>query len=145
MTAADGVGEVADSDGGVFLGRSMSASLTVSDLDASLVWYRDVLCFAVERLHEREGRAFGASLRAGDVRLFLTQDDGSKGLDRIKGDGFSLMITTSQDVDQVAGRIKERGGTLESEPVDTPWGGRLFRVRDPDGFRLAIATERPVS
>jgi uncharacterized glyoxalase superfamily protein PhnB len=28
-----------------------------------------------------------------------------------------------------------------SEPVDTPWGVRMFRVRDPDGFRLTISSE----
>lgn len=79
------------------------------------------------------------------MRILLTQDDGAKGLDRVRGDGFSLMITTSQDVDRLAARIKERGGALEAEPVDTPWGGRLFRVRDPDGFKLAIATERTLT
>lgn len=145
MIPADDVGEVADAEEGGFSGRSLSASLTVSDLAASLAWYRDVLGFAVDRLHEREGRPLGASLKAGDVRILLTQDDGAKGLDRVRGDGFSLMITTSQDVDRLVAGIKERGGALESEPVDTPWGGRLFRVRDPDGFKLAIATERTLT
>lgn len=53
-----------------------------------------------------------------------------------------MQITTAQDVDELARRIKERGGTLDSEPIDTPWGARVFRLRDPDGFRLTISSER---
>jgi lactoylglutathione lyase len=125
-----------------FEARELAASLTVKDLRASLAWYRDVVGFAVEREHAREGKLFAVSLRAGAVRILIGQDDGAKGLDREKGEGFSLMITTSQDADELARRIRERGGTLDSEPADTPWGARVFRVRDPDGFRFAISSER---
>lgn len=127
---------------GAFHARSMEASLTVRDIHESLAWYRDVLGFAVDREYEREGSLRAVSLRAGEVRILLTQDDGAKGLDRAKGAGFSLMITTAQDVDDVARRIREHGGTLDSEPADMPWGARAFRLRDPDGFRLAISSGR---
>lgn len=76
------------------------------------------------------------------MRILLNQDDGAKGLERKKGAGFSLMITTAQDVDGIAERIRENGGTLDSEPADMPWGGRAFRLQDPDGFRLAISSGR---
>ena len=122
-------------------GRSLWASLTVNDLQQSLAWYRDVVGFTVDQEHEREGRLVAVSLKAGDVRILLGQDDGAKGWDRKKGEGFSLQLITAQDVDEVAQRIKERGGTLESEPMDMPWGSRVFRVVDPDGFKLAISSE----
>ena len=80
-------------------------------------------------------------LTAGVVHLLINQDNGAKGWDRKKGEGISLTLTTAQDVDAIAGRIKARGGTLESEPADMPWGARIFRVRDPDGFILAISSE----
>lgn len=70
----------------------------------------------------------------------LTQDDGAKGLDRANGDGFSLQITTQQSVDELAARIKTQGGTLDTEPVTLPWGVRILRLRDPDGFRLTISS-----
>ena len=119
---------------------SLEASLTVKDLQRSLDWYCDVVGFAVDRKHERAGKVIAVSIQAGAVRLLLGQDDGAKGLDRVKGDGFSLQITTRERADDLAARIKERGGVLESEPVDTPWGRRVFRVRDPDGFRLTISS-----
>ena len=83
------------------------------------------------------------SLKAGDVRLLIGQDNGAKGWDRVKGEGFSLQITTDQNVDELARRIQELGGTLDSEPDDTPWGARVFRLRDPDGFKLVISSEPP--
>ena len=125
-----------------FEARSLSTSLTVKDLQASLAWYRDVVGFTVSQQHEREGVVRAVSLSAGAVQLLLNQDDGAKGMDRVKGEGFSLMFTTSQDVDAIAKGITERGGTLDSEPADMPWGARVFRLRDPDGFRLVISSER---
>ncbi|MFI5235791.1 MAG: VOC family protein, partial [Gemmatimonadales bacterium] len=74
------------------------------------------------------------------VRILLTQDDGAKGLDRAKGAGFSLQITTTQSVDELAARIKQQGGTLDGEPMTMPWGARVIRVKDPDGFRFAITS-----
>jgi len=51
------------------------------------------------------------------------------------------MITTDQDIDELAKQVKERGGVLESEPADMPWGARVFRVQDPDGFKLVISSD----
>jgi uncharacterized glyoxalase superfamily protein PhnB len=121
--------------------RTLSASLTVKDLQKSLAWYRDVVGFTVDREYEREGKLRAVALKAGDVRILIGQDDGAKGLDRGKGDGFSLQFTTAQNVDEIATRIKEAGGTLESEPADA-WGARVFRLQDPDGFKLVISSER---
>jgi uncharacterized glyoxalase superfamily protein PhnB len=123
-------------------GRGLWASLTVNDLPKSLAWYTDVLGFSVDRRHEREGTLRAVSLRAGEVRILLGQDDGAKGRDRVKGEGFSLQIVTSQDIDALAARVKQRGGTLDTEPMDTPFGARIFRLTDPDGFKLTISTQR---
>ncbi len=120
-----------------------SVSLTVKDLTKSLAWYSDVLGFTIDRKIEREGKLRSVALKAGDVRLSINQDDGAKGWSRIKGEGFSLQITTDQNIDKIATRIKELGGTLESEPTDMPWGSRSFRLKDPDGFKLTISSPRP--
>ena len=123
-----------------FRGRSLSASLTVKDLEASLGWYRNVLGFTLDQRHERDGVLRAVSLRAGNVRILLGQDDGAKGWDRQKGEGISLMITTAQDVDEYARLIEQRGGALETTPTTVPWGARMFRIRDPDGFALTISS-----
>lgn len=124
-----------------FRARSLAASLTVKDLRTSLAWYRDVMGFTVDREHARDGKLVAVSLKAGTVRILLGQDDGAKGLDRVKGEGFSLQLTTAQNIDELADRIRARGGTLDSEPADM-FGARAFRLRDPDGFRFTISSER---
>ena len=123
-----------------FRGRSLSASLTVKDLERSLAWYRDVVGFTVDQAFERDGKRMAVSLKAGVVRVLLTQDDGAKGLDRVKGEGFSLMITTAQDIDTIARWARDAGATLTVEPTTAPWGARYFRITDPDGFKLVIST-----
>ena len=120
--------------------QSLWASLTVRDLGASVAWYRDVVGFSVEKEHQRDGRVVAVSLQAGEVRILLGRDDGARGLDRPKGEGQSLQIVTSDDIDAIAARIRESGVALDSEPADMPWGARAFRVRDPDGFRFTLSS-----
>ena len=124
-----------------FEATGLGASLTVGDLAASSAWYRDVLGFTIEREFERDGVPFAARMSAGSVAILLTQDNGAKGSERVKGEGFSLQFTTAQNVDDLANRAKAHGVTLDSEPADA-WGMRAFRLRDPDGFRLVISSGR---
>ena len=49
-------------------------------------------------------------------------------------------FTTAQNIDAVARQVRERGATLDSEPEDGR-GMRVFRLRDPDGFKLVISSE----
>jgi uncharacterized glyoxalase superfamily protein PhnB len=119
----------------------MAAGFTVSDLEASLHWYRDVVGFTVGEIFEREGTKAGAELLAGTIRMFIGQDDWAKGRDRVKGIGTRIHLTTAQDVDELANGIKARGGSLDSEPEDMPWGARAFSLTDPDGFQFTISSE----
>jgi Uncharacterized protein conserved in bacteria len=79
------------------------------------------------------------ALKAGNVRILLNQEDGAKGWDRVKGEGLSLQFVTTGNVDEIAARIKASGSTLDVEPADMPWGVRMFRLRDPDGFKLVFS------
>jgi len=115
-----------------------SVSFTVKDIQKSLAWYRDVLGLGVERAVERDGKCVFIALKAGDVRISLNQDDGAKGWDRIKGQGFSVNIAVTEDIDAIANRIKASGGKLDSEPVDAVWGARFFALTDPDGYKLGM-------
>lgn len=142
MSTNSPIPESAAKQSASFHANTLSASLTVKDLAKSLSWYQDVLGFTIDRKIERDGKLRAVALTAGVVRISINQDDGAKGWDRIKGLGFSLMMTTDQNIDEFANRIKMHGGTLESEPADMPWGARLFRLKDPDGFKLVISSPR---
>ena len=121
--------------------QSLEASLTVGDVARSRDWYRDVLGFTVDQEYQRDGRLLATAMRAGAIKILLTQDDGAKGTDREKGAGFSLQLTTPQDIDAIAAFAKRAGAVLDTEPMDA-WGVRVFRLRDPDGFKLVVSSPR---
>src|SRR5262245_32697388 len=118
-----------------------STSFKVNDLDRSIAFYRDVLGFKVDERWERDGKLMGVSLQAGKVTWMIGQDDWQKGRDRKKGEGFRLYCTTTENVDALARKIKSKGGKLDSEPADQPWGSRDFSLTDPDGFKITIGAE----
>lgn len=120
--------------------KMITPSLTAGDFEASLAWYSEVLGFTVLEEWEHDGKILGAELAAGAARLMLGRDDWAKGRDRKKGEGMRLYFSVSQDLDEIAEGIKARGGTLEAEPQDMPWGGRAFSVADPDGFNITFST-----
>ena len=122
--------------------RDISPSFTVTDLQRSIAFYRDVLGFVIGDEWRENGQIQGCEMRAGRVLFMLTQDDFAKGRDRQKGVGTRLHVSTAQDIDRLAAEIKARGGTLDQEPADMPWGERVFMLTDPDGFKLTIAQAR---
>ena len=114
-------------------------SLTVDDLQRSLDFFAG-LGFTIEDRWEDKGVLLGAMLKAGDARLGLSQDDGKRGRDRVKGVGMRLYIEADGDIDEVAARAKRAGITLRQEPHDTEWGARAFDVDEPSGFLITITS-----
>lgn len=50
-------------------------------------------------------------------------------------------MLVAQSIDDLAARIKGRGGVLDAEPFSLA-GKRAFRLRDPDGFRFTVSSPR---
>ena len=116
-------------------------NVNVDDLETAVPFYRDVLGFTVKETWEHEGELRGVALVAGQAHLMLGQDDWEKGRDRPKGVALRFWLTVSKPVDELAGEIRARGGTLETEPEDMPWGGRAFSMVDPDGFQITFTSD----
>jgi uncharacterized glyoxalase superfamily protein PhnB len=119
---------------------TITPSLTVDDLPKSIGFY-EALGFSVSERWEDKGTLQGVMLRAGKIEIGLSQDDWKKGRDRKKGVGMRLLLSTTQNVDQIAARAKTAGITLKSEPFDSEWKTRVFEVVDPSGFLLTISSE----
>lgn len=119
--------------------RSLMPTLTVNDLKKSIQFYRDGLGFAVSEEMKDGSEVKGVLLEAGGVGLGLSQDDFSKGRDRVKGVGMRLYLQTDQDVAALAGQAKAAGIKLNDGPAPLPWGPMGFTVTDPDGFKLTIS------
>ena len=120
--------------------KSIMPSFTVNDVQESTRFF-EALGFAVEDRWEQNGALLGVMLKAGDVRIGLSQDDWKKGRDRAKGVGVRMYITTTENIDQLAGRARDAGITLDAEPHDTEWGSRAFEVTEPSGFKVTIASQ----
>ena len=119
--------------------RGLEPSLTVNDVDKSISFYRDGLGFTVkEEMKDEAGKLLGVRFEAGGARLGLSQDDFSKGRDRVKGTGVRLWLTTDQDIEALAKRAADSGITLDNGPAPLPWGPIAFAVTDPDGYKLTI-------
>jgi predicted lactoylglutathione lyase len=116
--------------------------LTVDDLARSIAFY-EALGFAVDERWEDKGTLVGAMMRAGGMRIGLSQDDWKKGRDRTKGIGVRLSLSTTRaNVDEMAARAKRAGLTLKSEPHDdTVMQSRAFEIVDPTGFLLTVFSE----
>ncbi len=120
--------------------KSIAPGFTVDDLQKSISFFEG-LGFGVEERWEENGVLLGVTLRAGEARINLSQDDWKKGRGRLKGVGMRIFIGTTQDIDHLAARAKEAGVALDAEAHDTPWGSRAFEVSDPSGFKLTVSSE----
>jgi uncharacterized glyoxalase superfamily protein PhnB len=119
--------------------KSIVPGLTVDDIQKSIAFY-EAVGFSVTDRWEDNGTLLGVMLQAGGQQIGLSQDDWKKGRDRKKGIGSRLHIETTQNVDEIAARIKAAGVALDSEPADTEWKTRQFELTDPSGFKLTISS-----
>jgi uncharacterized glyoxalase superfamily protein PhnB len=120
-------------------GTTIMPSLTVNNLQDSEKFFT-ALGFEIEDRWEDNGKLMGLMLKGGNARLGLAQDDGKKGLNRLKGVGMRIYIEANGDINAVAARAKAAGIALAKEPHDTEWGARAFEVTEPSGFLLTIAS-----
>lgn len=122
--------------------RGLMASLTANDIKKSLDYYT-ALGFEITDQFDEDGVLLGAMLKAGDVEIGLSQDDGKKGADRVKGAGMRLYIETSDDIDALAARVKAAGLAVTHDAYDSEWGTRAFDTTDPSGFLITISSPEP--
>lgn len=133
--------------------------LTVTDLDASLRFWRDGLGMREVMSQEKQGGYLEAIVRepGAHVRMVHLEFPGSGSrielfqyLEPAGGHvsgrpadvGFSHVCVACSDVDGLLARLVEAGGTPLSAPVDVDTGanrgGRCVYVRDPDGHVVEL-------
>lgn len=115
-------------------------SITVTDLEASVRWYRDVL--GLPHLFTVEGQPM-AFLQAGPVRLYLnvTQDERFR--------ARPVVYYAVDDVGAAYAEVTGRGAEPMSGPhvVHRDGGTELWMafVADPDGTPVGLMAERPAA
>jgi catechol 2,3-dioxygenase-like lactoylglutathione lyase family enzyme len=110
--------------------------IAVTDLTAARLFY-ERLGFAAEYGDDRS-----TSVTCGSARLYLfTGASGvprpQRGLDMVESPpGIDHISFAVSDVDAAAGALQSCGISLESGPINQPWGRRTITVLDSDGNRL---------
>ena len=109
--------------------NSFAAVFPVSNLDAALQFYVDVLGF-------REEFRFGqyAGIQRDACRIHLSQH----GNPNAGPPGSGAAYIFCDEVDSYFAEITSRGATVDAEPKDYPYGLRDFIARDPDGNQVTF-------
>ncbi len=119
-------------------GRLGAVHLTVTDLDRSVGFYRDVL--GIPLLFQVPGRPM-AFLASGDVRLYLGMPESDEYASRC------LLYFRVDDIDAEYTRLVDAGVPFTGAPhvVHRDGATELWMAgfRDPDGHNLVLMQERP--
>jgi catechol 2,3-dioxygenase-like lactoylglutathione lyase family enzyme len=119
------------------------ATLIVNDLQASSVFYQNVLGF--KHIFSMPGPGGQLALvhlrwvKYADLLLTKPRDDSESAAS--KGVGISLNFSIFNrfdgDIDAFAQHAREHGANVTG-PIDRPWNVREVTVLDPDGYRLVF-------
>jgi lactoylglutathione lyase len=117
--------------------------LAVSDVDASVAFYRDLLGFEVEA--EYDDPPYATLVLAG-TRLSLAEQ-GHPAEDRPgvamaapldPSHANAVLVVEVEDARGEYARLEAKGARFLAEPYEPPWGGCRFFCRDPDGYLVEL-------
>ncbi|OLT55326.1 hypothetical protein BJF88_06770 [Cellulosimicrobium sp. CUA-896] len=115
--------------------RSLFPIITVSDVERSLGFYRDLLRGTVEYAFPDDGPPVYVSVHVGTSPLGIGLDAGAT------FDGSTTLWVYVDDCDRAVEHLAAAGVTVVEPPTDQPWGERVARVRDPDGHLVVLGQE----
>lgn len=102
--------------------------LRVADLEASLVYYTEVLGFTRDW-----GDRLFAQVTRGDASLMLSRGD--------QGHAGTWVYVGVSDADALLAELQPRGAIVRHPPTNYPWGARELHVSDPDGHVLRFGSD----
>ena len=118
--------------------------LMVSDLEASVAFYRDLVGLAPAEVNDSN-----VEFDTGDCTLVLEEDFDQEVLDafgldepgdeRGRGVIVAIGVEDPDAVDAVCDRVADAGETVRMEPTDVDWGRRMALLADPDEYTVEIS------
>jgi lactoylglutathione lyase len=115
--------------------------LFVSDVEASVAFYRDALGLPF-KLRD----AGYAEFVTGETKFGLLERTRASDMihrEPTEGGPAGEVLFLVDDVDAEAERLRGLGVEFLSGPVDRPWGHRTLHLLDPDGFVVELAQNIP--
>ena len=112
---------------------TITLSSAVSDLEASLAWFKEVLGFD-ETFKVAEAGWAEVATPAEGVSIGLAQTD-----EPVEGDGGSTPVFGVVDIDAARAELEAKGVEFAGETVELPGMVKLATFFDPDGNRYMLA------
>jgi MerR family transcriptional regulator, thiopeptide resistance regulator len=110
--------------------------LVYTDLETAYNYLTDVFGLGRGKLDRTEdGRAVHGELHAGDGVIWLHSEDPDFRLasPRTLGAATSGVAVMVDDVDEHHRQVRDKGASIAQEPVDQPYGYRVYSAWDPEG------------
>lgn len=119
--------------------------LSINDAARAVAFYSRV--FSVDPcllLNMPDGRVMHCEFRIGNARFFVSEElpehGGTPSPTRLGGTTVAIHLYVN-DCDAMVRIMTDNGSTVLMAPVDTFWGERFARVRDPFGHEWGISTQ----
>jgi catechol 2,3-dioxygenase-like lactoylglutathione lyase family enzyme len=118
----------------------VSVRYIVSDVDAAVAFYRDMLGFEVGMQPAQGGFA---ALMKGDLRLLINRPGaGGAGQSMPDGNtpapgGWNRIMVEVNDLDTLVGELRQKGASFRNEIV-TGNGGKQILLEDPSGNAIEL-------
>ena len=112
---------------------TITLSSSVTDLDTSIAWFKDVLGFE-ETFKVAEAGWAEVSTPADGVSIGLGQTDAD-----VQGDGGSVPVFGVVDIEAARAELEGKGVEFVGETVELPGMVKLATFFDPDGNRYMFA------
>lgn len=118
--------------------------LSYTDAPAGIAWLEQLGFRTVARQDGPDGTVVHSELVRDGVVLMVATAAADYGRLPVRGVSVGQgLYLVSADVDDLAHRAVEAGGTLLVAPEDTGWGSRRARVLDPEGHEWSFGTYAP--
>ena len=113
--------------------NKIELNLIVPSIEDTVEWYEEVLGWEGELdvFDKDENCSFG-SVKRDEFGFNLIRAVKKK---KKRDPNFTILIHVD-DVDEVYRTIEESDWEAENKPEDTFWGGRIFSIKDLNGYRL---------
>jgi uncharacterized glyoxalase superfamily protein PhnB len=120
--------------------HGMQPVLAVPDVKATVDYYRDVLGFHVDFVHDPPVHARVCADPGGAAPTLHIRFEPLEPGDAVHPSVW-LWLHAGAGLDRLFRIYRERGVKIVREPEDRPWGLRQFTIEDCNGYRLAFSGE----
>ncbi len=124
---------------------SPMANLYTNDIEAGLVFYRDLLGFAETFRTPLEGIPTHVELRLDGFTLALSSAEAARevhGVEAAPGSPAMALVVWTYDLDEAYQKLAAAGTPTVQTPHDSSNNNRSALLRDPDGNLVEIVAKR---